>query len=61
MERSKFIQELERLIESGDVTTHAQLQQKENISRTKVDRYIKLGLYSKISVGKIFILVKNGI
>lgn len=59
MERNKFIQELERLVENGDITTHAQLQQTENISRTKAERYVQLGLYTKIRVGKIFILVKN--
>lgn len=59
MERNKFIQELEKLVESEDVTTHARLQQAENISRTKVERYVELGLYKKIKIGKIFILVKN--
>ena len=59
MERNKFIQELEKLVESEDVTTHARLQQAENISRTKVERYVELGLYKKIKIGKIFILVKK--
>lgn len=59
MNRSDYIAETKRLIETGELTTLVELQEKNSCSRTKAESEVEKGRFVKIRLFKNFILIKN--
>lgn len=59
MKRSDYIEETKRLIETGELTTLVEFQEKNSCSRTKAESEVGKGNFAKIRLFKNFILIKN--
>lgn len=59
MNRQEFIDELNRLVDSGELATFKDIQDKIGGSRSKVDGEVKRGNYEKVKISGIYILIKK--